>query len=64
MPYSDEDLNSLELEDEAKKRELSIEEKKALITEAKKKYGKDWSKMLNFGGKGSGMDWNALKFRM
>ena len=65
MPYSDEQLSQLELEDEARKRELSIEEKKALIAEAKKRYGKDWSKMFSsFSGKGSGMDWAALKFRM
>ena len=57
-------LSELELENEAMEKQVSIAEKKALIREAKKKYGKDWSKMLNFGGKGSGMDWQALKFRM
>jgi len=61
MPYSDEALSQLELEDEARKRELSIEEKKALIAEAKRRHGKDWTKILNVK---SGMDWNSLKFKL
>ncbi len=54
-------LNELEMKEEAMKREVSIEEKKALVAEAKKRYGKDWTKILNFK---SGMDWQALKFKL
>ncbi len=65
MPYTEQELNQLELEDEARKKELSIEEKKALIFEAKKRYGKDYMKFFSkFTSGGSGMDWNALKFRL
>lgn len=65
MPYTESDLNQLELEDEARRKELSIEEKKALIAEAKKKYGKDYLQFFSKFTKGdSGIDWQALKFRM
>lgn len=58
-------LNELELQDEAASRQVSIEEKRALIKEAKKRYGKDYMKFFsNFTSKGSGMDWSALKFRL
>jgi hypothetical protein len=57
----EERLNQLELEEEAMGKQVSIEEKKALIKEAKRRYGKDWTKILNVK---SGMDWNALKFRL
>lgn len=65
MPYTEENLNQLELEEEARKREVSIEEKKALIAEAKKRYGKDYMKFFSkFTSNGSGIDWQALRFRM
>lgn len=54
-------LNELEMRNEALDKEVSIEEKKALIREAKERYGKDWSKILNFN---SGMDWGSLKFKL
>jgi len=58
-------LSQLELEDEAASKQVSLEEKKALIREAKRRYGKDYLKFFSkFTGKGSGMDWNALKFRL
>ena len=58
-------LAELELRDEALQKQVSIEEKKALIKEAKKRYGRDWSKILNtFNKNGSGMDWQALKFKL
>ena len=57
----EQDLARLEMQEEAKSRELNIEEKKALIAEAKRRHGKDWSKILNFK---SGMDWNALKVKL
>jgi len=58
-------LSQLELEDEAKSKEVSIEEKKALIAKAKAKYGKDYLKFFSkLTGKGSGIDWAALRFRM
>lgn len=65
MAYSESDLSQLELEDEARRVELSVAEKRALIKEAKRRYGGDtmsFFKRLSSGG--SGMDWQALKFRM
>jgi len=58
-------LNELELRDEAMSKEVSISEKRALIQEAKKRYGKDYLKFFNkLTSKGSGIDWNMLRFRM
>jgi len=58
-------LNQLELEDETRAKELSIAEKKALIAEAKRRYGRDWRRFFShFLGKGSGIDWSAIKFRL
>ena len=58
-------LAQLELQDEAYGKQVSIEEKKALIARAKQRYGKDYLKFFsNFTSKGSGIDWQALKFRM
>ena len=62
MPYDEQKLSELEMEDEALRSKVSIEEKKAIIAEAKKRYGKDWKKLL--GGVESGMDWNSLKFKL
>jgi len=62
MAIDEERLMELEQEDEALKTQLSIDEKKALIAEAKKKYGKDWTKF--FTDAHSGLDWQALKFRI
>jgi len=65
MPVSEQDLNQLELENEAAGKQVGIEEKRALIREAKRRYGKDYLKFFSkFTGKGSGIDWNALRFRM
>ena len=55
------DLNELEERDEAKKLELSIQEKEALIAEAKKRHGKDY---LKFFKGDSGIDWPSLKFKL
>lgn len=55
-------LEYLEEEDERKQVELSIEEKKALIAQAKQKYGKDWK--FHFPEIKTGLDWNALKFKL
>jgi hypothetical protein len=58
-------LSELELQDEAYGKQVSIEEKKAIIREAKRRYDKDWTKFFSgFMGKGRGIDWQALKFRM
>jgi hypothetical protein len=58
-------LSQLELEEEAATKQLSIEEKRALIAEAKKRYGKDYTKFFAALTKsGSGIDWQAIKFRM
>jgi len=39
-------ISLLELEDESLGKELSVEQKKAAIAEAKKLYGRDWKKIL------------------
>lgn len=59
-------LEESELKKEQLQNILEIEQKKALIAEAKKRYGKDWQKFIPgiSGGVKSGMDWNALKFRI
>jgi hypothetical protein len=57
----EQNLAELEMQDEAMDHIVSIEEKKALINEAKRRHGKDWSKILNFK---SGMDWQSLKFKL
>jgi hypothetical protein len=47
---------------ERAKAEREIAEQRALVAEAKKRYGKDWSKMFsNFSG---GIDWQKLKFNV
>jgi len=60
-------LSNLELDEEIAAKELSVAEKRVLIRQAKKKYGADWYSIISKfggGGKGSGMNWNALKFRV
>jgi len=57
----DQQLNQLEMQEEAAKHKLTIAEQEALIKKAKAKYGPDWKKFLNVH---SGMDWEALKFKM
>ena len=65
MPISEQTLNQLELEDEAAGKQVSIEEKRALIREAKKRYGKDYLRFFSkFTSGSSGIDWQALKFKM
>jgi len=65
MPIDEQALSQLELQDEAASRQVSIEEKRALVREAKRRYGKDYLKFFrNFTGKGSGIDWNMLRFRL
>lgn len=41
--------------------QLDIEQKKALIAEAKRKYGNSWTKV--FSNASGGINWSALKFR-
>jgi len=56
------DLGELEEQDERATTQLSIEQKMALIREAKKRYGKDWK--LHLPKITSGLDWQALKFKL
>ena len=56
------DLGELEEEKEKEKDRMDIAQMKAIEAEAKKRYGSDWKKML--GDVHSGMDWNAVKFRL
>ena len=55
-------LDELEDESDRATAQLSIEQKRALIREAKKRYGKDWK--LHLPNIKSGMDWNALRFHL
>ena len=55
-------VEALEEENERTAQQLSIAEKRALITEAKKRYGRDWK--LHLPKVESGMDWDALRFRL
>jgi len=56
------DLGELEEEGERVDSELSIEQKKALIREAKNKFGSDWK--LHLPEIKSGFNWNALRFKL
>ena len=55
-------LDELESENEKMAANLSIEQKKALIRETKRRYGKEWK--LHLPKVKSGMDWDALRFRL
>jgi len=54
--------DSLEEEDERLAARLKVEEKRALLAEVKKRYGKDWRHHLP--NIKSGLDWDALRFRL
>jgi hypothetical protein len=56
------DLGELEEEKELYADKLDIEQKKALIAEAKKRYGNDWRKFL--GNIKSGIAWDEVKFKL
>ena len=45
-------IEKLKLENEEASERVSLEEKKALIKDAKAKYGRDWKKVLGVLGKG------------
>jgi len=60
----EERLSELEMEDNIRGKELSIVQKRALIKEAKVKYGNDWLRSLGERGVHSGMDWKALRFKV
>jgi len=45
-------IEKLKLENEEASERVSLEEKKALIKDAKAKYGRDWKKVLGIVGKG------------
>jgi hypothetical protein len=59
-------IEELELINQEKDLELSLEQKKALIAEAKRRYGTDWKKYIPglSGNINSGIDWNSLKFTL
>jgi hypothetical protein len=56
-----ETIDQLEEENERKSLEMSIEQKKALVAEARRRYGKDWKKFIPLNWK-TGIDWDALRF--
>jgi len=43
----EEELSSLEVEDEIASRKMSIAQKRAVEAEMRKKYGRNWKKILN-----------------
>jgi len=55
-------LDELEDESDRTATQLSIEQKRALIREAKKRYGSDWK--LHLPKIVSGFDWKALRFKL
>ncbi len=55
-------IGEIEEEDERTKARLSLEEKRALLRELKKRHGRDWK--LHLPKVESGFDWNALKFKL
>jgi len=55
-------LDELEDESDRTATQLSIEQKRALIREAKKRYGSDWK--LYLPKIVSGFDWKALRFKL
>ncbi len=59
-------IEDLEEEKQRKQSQLEIEEKKALIAEAKRRYGGDWKRHFTkfISGTKSGIDWQAIKFRV
>lgn len=55
-------LDELEEEREATQLQVDIAERRALLAEAKRRYGSDWKdKIPKFQ---SGIDWGALKFQL
>lgn len=56
------DIDKLEEENEKLDQQVSIEEKRRIIAEAKAKHGKDWFRFLTDAK--SGIDWNAVKFKL
>jgi len=57
-------IDELEQEGEQLDRQLSVAQKRALLKEAKKRYGKDWKLHLPNLNIKSGMDWNSLRFKL
>lgn len=55
-------LEELEEREERVNHQLSLAEKEALLRKFKKRYGRDWK--LHMPKIESGMDWDALKFKM
>jgi hypothetical protein len=62
------DINQLEeerqrtqVQREITQDQLDIEQKRALIAEAKRRYGSNWTKV--FSNAGGGINWSELKFR-
>jgi len=65
MSLNEIEVGEQELEEERLSRELSLEQKRAMLREAKHRYGKDYMRFFSkFTGKGSGIDWGALRFRL
>ena len=60
----DKSIEELEEDNQKQSLRLSITKKKALIAESKKKHGSTWWKMFSSDGTESGINWQALKFRM
>ena len=57
-------IEELEQEDESTQLQLSIAEKKALMRKAEQRYGKGGWKLFSSDGFMSGIDWQAIKFKV
>ena len=57
-------LDELEEANERADAELQLAEKKALLKECKSRYGSSGWKMFSKNGMTSGIDWQALKFKV
>ena len=58
-------LEELEMEKQRTESQLQVEQNKAAIAEAKKRYGKDYLQFFKktVGDTRSGIDWQAIRFR-
>lgn len=57
-------LDELEEDNERADAELKLAEKRALIKECNRRYGRGGWKMFSSNGMTSGIDWTALKFKL
>jgi hypothetical protein len=57
-------LDEIEEEAETASAELQLAEKKRLLKETERQYGKGGWKMFSFNGKMSGIDWDKIRMKL